>query len=200
MVDNILRLTGKVDIAAAAPTGKTPTITALVYSGGILNAPGYVNTVVDLAGVDASGEIPILIDHSTAVDSIAGQGTVANANGQLHLQGTLTDATTAGSKVLGLARSKMGLQASIGLAVERKESIAPGKTVLVNGRSFTAGPAGLNIVRQGRLREVSLVAVGGDPDTQVSISARCGSLSEGNESMTIENTPATPDPVAVLRC
>ncbi len=193
MPSDLLRLTGQVEIQAAGDQAKTPRVSILAYTGGLMSPPGWPNVVVDLAGADVSGDIPLLAGHGEDLDNVAGQGRATIRNQQLYVEGSLTEATTAGQKVLALARSGISLQASIGFAPDRREYVPAGQSVAVNGHVLKAGNNGLTIIRSGRLRETSLVPIGADPNTQVRIAAKAASQ-KGNHSMANEpSTIETPD-------
>jgi hypothetical protein len=167
---DMLQFTADIDLQAADGQ-KRPRVTMIAYSGGIFSPSGYPNCIIDLAGAQVDGNIPLLDGHDQELDSFVGQGTATIRNGQLLLEGILTDATNAGQKVLVLAKSGVNLQASVGYAPGEIERIHPGESVQVNGRKFTARNSGLTIIRSGRLREVSLLPLGADSNTQVSIAA-----------------------------
>ena len=189
-MSDLMRLTGNVEIEAAADgSAKIPRVEILAYTGGEFSPAGWPNCIIDLAGAIVSGEIPLLAGHGDALDDIAGQGRATVRDGQLHVSGRLTEATTAGAKVLALARSGISLQASVGFAPDRREHIRAGDTTRVNGRTIKAGERGLTIIRSGRLREVSMLPIGADPNTQVTIAAKSGANSmKGKPSMNTETT------------
>lgn len=192
MTDSIIRLTGNVEIqAAAGDQARAPRVAIVAYSGGEMAPPGWPPLVIDLSGADVAGDIPILAGHGEDLDSIAGQGKAEVRNHQLHVQGTLTDATASGQKVLALARGGVNLQASVGFSPGKREYVSSGQTVRVNGRSFTAGDRGLTIIRAGKLREVSLLPIGADPGSSVSISAK-GTTRMANETTT-DTDPRNPE-------
>ena len=191
-MSDLLQFIGEVSIQAAADGQRTPRVSILAYGGGEMKVGGFGPVAVDLAGADVGGDIPLLADHATTLDNIAGQGLATIRNQQLYVEGILTEATTAGQKVLALARSGISLQASIGYVPDRREQIAPSQKTAVNGRTLTAGPSGLTIIRSGRLREVSLLPIGADADTQVSIAASAAQ-SKGTRTMSQETTTIIPD-------
>ncbi|MEN6404842.1 MAG: Mu-like prophage major head subunit gpT family protein [Thermoguttaceae bacterium] len=155
----------------------------MAYGGGEMRISGFGPVAVDLSGANIAGDIPLLADHTASLDTIAGQGQATIRNQQLYVEGILTDATAAGQKVLALARSGITLQASIGFQPYRREQIPPGQSVVINGKAITAGQNGLTIIRSGRLREVSLLPVGADPNTQVQIAATGGVKMKGTMKM-----------------
>jgi hypothetical protein len=185
---DLLRLTAPVEITAAAgDEKKTPAVQIVAYDGGEMRLPGWGNVVVDLAGADVSGAIPILSAHGEALADIVGQGRATITGNTIHVTGILTDATSAGQQVIALARSGIMPQASIGFAPAKREHISAGATIRVNGRSFTAGESGLLVIRAGKLREISLVPIGASPGTSVSISAK------GQRQMSTDNQNTTND-------
>ncbi len=187
-MSDLLHFQAGIEIRAAE--GKQPTFSGVVYSGGPMRVAGFGQVVVDIAGADLSGAVPVLVDHGETIDGLVGQGTATAHNGTILAHGTLTTATEAGAKVVALARSGVSLQASIGFAPDRREFIHAGATIMVNNQTITAGAGGLTIVRSGRLREISLVPIGADPDTNISIAASRGGKAT---SMPNETTITTPD-------
>jgi len=181
----LLLTAATVEIKAAAGAEKAPTVSILAYSGGTMHVAGFGLAVVDLAGLDITAALPLLADHETDIGSIVGSGVARIEAGKLIVSGTLTGATAAGAKVLELARGGFPWQASVGIEPLDRERIPAGKTITVNGQKITAPPTGLTLVRRGRLREVSILAVGADPGTTVSIAAQ---LQRGKLKMTTSKT------------
>ncbi|NLF08216.1 MAG: hypothetical protein GX594_09585, partial [Pirellulaceae bacterium] len=175
---DIIQLRAEVEIQAASDGAKTKRFSMVAYSGGLMSPAGWPNVVIDLGGANVGGDIPILAGHADDLDSIVGQGQATVQNNQLHVAGTIIDATSAGQKVVALARSGISLQASVGFTPDKRENLPAGSKVSVNGRTLTAGNQGLTIIRSGRLREVSLLPIGADPNTQVSIAATAAQSKE----------------------
>jgi len=180
---DLLQFGGEVSIQAAADGRNQPRVSIMAYGGGMMHVAGFGPIAIDLAGADVGGNVPLLADHENKLDSIAGQGRAAIRGQQLFVDGILTEATEAGRKVIALAKSGITLQASVGYVPERREHIGPGQTVSINGRTLTAGNQGLTVVRSGKLREVSLLSVGADPNTQVRIAASGGAKTKGDPRM-----------------
>jgi hypothetical protein len=192
---DILRLTGRVEIQAGAADGKRPKRFSMVaYSGGLMSPSGWPNVVIDLAGADISGDVPILAGHAADLDNIVGQGQATVREHQLHVQGIVTDATPAGQKAIALSEAGISLQASIGFAPDKRDHIAAGAKVSVNGRTLTAGDQGLTIIRSGKLREVSLLPVGADANSQVTITAKAASQQPKRNLRMSETTTTTEAP------
>lgn len=186
-MNDLLHLTAPIQIQAGADGKRTATFTILANSGGEFSAPNWPSSVIDLNGLEISGTIPVLVGHDEAdLDALAGQGVASVEGGRLYVRGQLTQASAGGALILGLARDSVQLQASIGVDPTEVEFIRPGEKVSINGRTLAAGQRGLRVVRRGRLREVSLVSVGADPNTAVSIAA------QGAKNMVSQTT--NPDP------
>jgi phage major head subunit gpT-like protein len=171
---NHLAIQAEFSVAAAMDSAGqpvAPTFSLVGYTGAAIKQFWSRNPlVVDLAGMDTgSGVLPILYGHDASLDSVLGQSsTTINDGKQLVLAGDLFGASATSEQVLNLARRGMKFQASIGADINRIENISAGEKVNVNGREF-AGP--ISVVRSSKLREVSIVLMGADPDTSAAIAA-----------------------------
>lgn len=144
----------------------------VAYTGAPMKIRGYRSpVVVDIAGLNVpSQNRPILLDHASDVDSIAGQSdSISVVDGKLRVSGEILAGTSRIDNVLNLASRGFRWQASIGANPERVEELRAGDTALVNG-SEVRGP--LTIVRQATLREISIVAMGADDRTDTRIAAQ----------------------------
>jgi len=167
--DELLLSAAEVEIQA---TGKPPAVTIVAYTGGLMSVPGWGPVAIDLAGIDASAEqVGILADHNSSLAGIVGHGKAVIANGRLLVQGTITPSTDAARQVVELAKGGFRFQASVGVAPLEYERVRAGELVEVNGRALKAPASGFTLVRAGVLREVSIVAIGADAGTSVSIAA-----------------------------
>src|SRR5690606_7002507 len=111
-------------------------------------------------------------DHVNAVSAVAGHGMPRVQNGQLTIEGHLSQTTEAGKLVVSLAREGLQLGASVGVHPDKVERVRAGDKATVNGKQLTAGQRGLTIIRSGSLREVSLTPVPADSTTSVSVAAK----------------------------
>ena len=187
MSEQLLRLSAPVEITAKAGDGaKVPTARIVAYTGGAMSVPGFGPVAIDLRGLEITAAVPLLADHETDIGSIVGSGSARIEAGQLIVSGTLTTETEAGARVVELGKGGFPWQASVGVQPLERERIAAGQTVTVNGKQVTAGPGGLTLVRRGRLREVSITAIGADAGTSVAIAAH----HKGPERMTTQNIEA----------
>ena len=142
----------------------------LAYSGGTLPVNGYpVPVVVDLSGLEASGSIPILIDHKNTVEtSLGSTDHIENDGKQLVLAGPVTGTSDLAKSVIDQSDAKRTWQASIGARVLEAEEIKAGQTAFANGRKFV-GP--VIIARRSSLRETSVLSMGADSSTSVNLAA-----------------------------
>lgn len=157
--------------AAAAESTQSRRFDMIAYTGAPMKIRGYRSpVVVDLAGLNVpSQNRPILLDHTSDVDSIAGQSdSISVVDGKLRVAGEILAGTQRIDNVLSLASRGFRWQASIGANPERVEELRAGDTALVNG-SEVRGP--LTVVRQATLREISIVAMGADDRTDTRIAA-----------------------------
>ena len=165
-----LRFPAEIELVASA-AGKPPRISILAYNGGIMPVAGSGSIVVDLSGLTLPATVPLLGDHISTLDGVAGSGQPSIRDGRLLVEGTLADTPTA-AKVMALHKSSVPLQASVGLMPETRQSIRAGEVVSVNGKRLKAGQSGLTLIKSGTLREVSILPLGADASTTVHISAR----------------------------
>ena len=168
-MDDTIRFPASLEIRAA--DGKQPTFKGVVYSGGPMRISDFGQVVVDVQGAGLAESVPVLVDHGESIDHLVGQAQAIAQNGAIAASGTLTTATEAGQKVVAIAKSGVKLQVSIGFQPDRREFIQAGKTITVNLQTIVAGDGGLTVVRSGKLREISLVPIGADPNTNISIAA-----------------------------
>lgn len=156
------------ELTADGKPNAKPTFSIAAYSGGQMNVGFGRPIVIDVSGLRASQNTPILLDHDSS--QIVGQSNrVDMTGGQVRVDGRIMGDEEASRKVVALARDGFAWQASVGVQFSRGlESIAENQTVTVNGRKFN-GP--LLVLRSGRLGEVSFVAVGADENTSAKVAA-----------------------------
>lgn len=185
-VDEVVLASAEVAIQA---NGKPPTVTIVAYTGGLMTVPGWGPVVIDLLAINKSDlRVSILADHDATLRGIVGYGEAAVRDGKLIVTGALLVATEAARQILELARSGFRFQASVGVAPVEYERVRGGEVVEVNGRTIKAPASGLTLVRTGVLREVSIVALGADAGTSVSIAATRNKESGMSETETITLT------------
>ncbi|MFO0859084.1 MAG: Mu-like prophage major head subunit gpT family protein [Phycisphaerales bacterium] len=159
----------EVGIEAAGKDAR-PRINIVAYSGGLMTVPHWGPVAIDLAGLEAGAQVPLLADHNATVGSVVGHGEPAVANGRLIVAGVVSGAGEPARHVVEMARGGFQFQASVGVAPTEHERVKPNQSVEINGRSLSS-PGGFTLVRKGRLREVSITPLGADAETSVAIAA-----------------------------
>ena len=170
------------------------------YSGGkmpTLNGWDHP-VVVECSGVSAAQKLPILKMHSSwMVLGHTSEITIENeiaANGKFSMIDAGYEEREEIQKIVQAAKEGYAWQASIGtdpVNDTNYEFIPDGVTTTVNGQSL-AGP--FYVIRSCVLREISIVVLGADPNTSVSIEA---SKSKGEFKMTKEITAESAEPKTV---
>lgn len=168
-------------------SGRPPTISVVGYTGGMMRVPPFGDLVIDLAGLQLSGDpIPILADHDSSLRGIIGHGVARVNAGRLLVQGTLIPGSETTQRIIELNKSGFRFQASVGVAPGIVERVRAGETLHINNRTIQSPQTAFSLVRTGELREISLVALGADASTSVSIAA---SRNKGFGMTTDNNTP-----------
>jgi hypothetical protein len=171
--EDLLLAAPEVQIEAGAES-RRPRLSIVAYTGGVMRVPGWERVVIDLAGLELSGGVAILSDHDSTRRGVVGHGTAEVREHRLFVTGSISATGEAAREIVESSRNGFPWQASVGVEVFDREQVRAGQRVEVNGRSIEA-PAtsgcGLTLVRRGRLREVSIVGIGCDGDTAVSIAA-----------------------------
>lgn len=181
-----LALSVPLSLQAAAGNG-LPRFDLVAYTGGVIKPYGWWDgVIVDLAGLEIqSQQLPIRYGHRAEWASGVGHTeSVSVANGQLTASGVISRDTLAAKEVVKAAQNGFPWQASIGADPLEVEFLREGVTTTINGQKVT-GP--LDIVRRARLYEISIVDLGADPDTEVTIAAQRGAT-QGAISMAIPNS------------
>jgi phage head maturation protease len=170
------------------------------YKGGLLLVSGWeAPIVVDLTGLEIpAGGVPLLQDHDNATGSVLGRATVTNDGQELHAVGHLSKATQAARTVGKMLDEGMLLQASIGADIHEFDHIRPGQSVAVNRRRFEADERGLIVARKASLHEISVVPLGADTETSVSLAARLNFSAKGSRMPTATKTPTFEEYLASL--
>jgi phage head maturation protease len=171
---------------AATPVAGSPRrFSGVAYSGGVIPNYGWLGDVaIDLESLknDQGEEIPILVDHDQSIDGIAGKGRIFKATGSdglpfLSVEGELSQATDAGTKVAALFAEGFPVQLSVGMQANVREVSEP---TTVNGRAMDVSA----IFEDATVREVSFVPVGADPNTQAqAFSAAAAATSKEKRNM-----------------
>jgi hypothetical protein len=146
-----------------------PKISALVYNGGIMTIAGWGPLVIDLAGLQISENIQLLTSHENDIENLIGYGTARIANNTILLTGFFNDSEMA-NKIIAMSKSGQKFSASVGVQAETTYDVSAGNEVEINGRKIKAEDS-FTVVSKGLLREVSILPLGADSQTSVSIAA-----------------------------
>lgn len=178
-------LTCAADFEAAQGDALPARISGVAYSGGPVM--GGI-AVIDLASTKIAMPAPLLASHEH--DEVIGALTQGNNTGaELTVAGELySDIDDTARAIAAKAKRGHPWQLSVGIYGMNFEDVAPGNVVTVNGREFK-GP--ITVLRGGTVREVSVVALGSDAETNAAFfSAHSAATKTGDESMTIEQLQA----------
>lgn len=161
-----LILTSRAEIRAGA--SKTPKVSILAYSGGLMRVPAWGPVVLDTAGMQFADSITLLADHVSNLDGIVGAGRGSVARGSVMVDGVLARSSEAAMKIIELSKAGVEFQASVGADPIQTASVTSAN---VNGRTIQSKTP-FTLIQKSLLREVSITALGADPTTSVAIAAR----------------------------
>lgn len=146
---------------------KTPKISGVVYAGGKIDVGFEYPVIVDLNGLELTQETPLLTDHENKTSARIGVITAKIENNILTVEGQILSESNEAKDIIAQAKNSTW-QASIGADIVEAAKVETGKMV-VNGIEQEAP---FIFVSKSILREVSIVAVGADKDTQLKIEAK----------------------------
>ena len=179
------------EIIAAAQDGKHK-VKGLAYSGGKMRLFGWSRpVVVDLSGMNISGDVPLLTDHTNYTEGRIGVVTATLTESGLEITGEIVAGSDVAENIITQGKAGADWQLSIGAEVEAAELVQEGKRV-VNGIEHEAP---FYHVTKSTLREVSVVAVGADKATHMKVTAKLEL--KGNSIMEPKDTHKTATPSAV---
>lgn len=149
-----------IELKANAEGGLPAKFAGTAYSGGLV--PDY-GVVIDMATTTYNAKLPLLDSHSRW-DIVGVIEQAATRDFQMQVAGNLFSDMPGSSaeRIAQLAQRGVPFEMSVGLYAFRREFVPAGETVKVNGQTFN-GP--VNVLRNGQVREVSIVTLGADPRT-----------------------------------
>ena len=150
-------------------TGDLKHVEGIAYSGGAVTQYWSERPIyIDIAGMEIAKQIPILFSHENSPSARIGEAEITKTGNALEFKGVID----AGGDERAYEVVKKGLkidwQVSIGAEVRSAKRIESEETIEVNGQTVQ-GPA--LIVTESLLREISVVAVGADAETNMKIVA-----------------------------
>lgn len=160
-----IRLSAPLALLAPPPGKPLPAqFAGIAYTGGLVPSHG---AVIDLASTTVPKSMALLAEHQR--EQIIGKVDDAGVrNNQIAVAGALYSDMigTPAERIAQLAQRGTAFQLSIGLFNFSEEYVPAGITATVNGKSF-AGP--VTVMRNGVVRECSVVTLGADPHTSVEL-------------------------------
>jgi hypothetical protein len=145
---------------------KTP-FDSIAYTGGMIKQGwSWWPVVVDIQGIDAFLPLPALADHINKCSSSLGQHeSVSLSPEQITSTGHIYPRYSAlAANIFNTAKQGQRWQMSIAGPIRSIEEVKEGEQVDVNGETFN-GP--IYIVRRMTLREITVVPVGADVNTEL---------------------------------
>lgn len=181
MADHLLTIDGAPVIlqAAAKPDGG-PRVQITAYTGSTMVVSGWGRCCIDLLQLDLPGSVLLCADHSELIGGIVGSGRPYVKDNQLLIDGQLAAGTDATNQLVALAKAGVALSASVGVVATGAAEVLSSGKALVNGQTIDAAEGTVKIVRQARLKEVSICAFGADRNAKTEIFA---SHPKGNSPM-----------------
>lgn len=130
----------------------------------------YGQLALDMDGLEVPSQVqPVLLDHAT--DKILGQTESIEVaeDKSLQARGKIHTVTEHGRDVVKLMEKGVPYQMSVYIPPSAVEFVEAGASAEVNGHTMN-GPGA--IYRQSTLREVTITALGADPNTQAALLSR----------------------------
>ena len=165
-------------------------VAGLAYSGGKMRLFGWSKpVVVDLSGMTVPESVPLLANHENHTLGRVGVVGAKIEDGHLAIAGDIVAGGELAEAIVAQGRAGADWQLSIGAEVEAAELVQEGKRT-VNGAEHEAP---FYCVTKSTLREVSVVAVGADRSTHMTVTAQL--QLKGNSIMEPEVTNKETKPV-----
>ena len=141
----------------------------IAYTGGAIGQSWTGSPVIiELDSLKFRQQIPLMVDHNTdSVENRIGELTAKVEGNQIVIDGVI-DTNIPLARELAERGRRIAWQLSVGASPGDALELRKGEKMTVNGAEIT-GPA--IICRNYTLHEVSVVSVGADPNTSLSISA-----------------------------
>ena len=196
------------EITAAKDGGGKHKVAGLAYSGGKMRLFGWSKpVVVDLSGMTVPESVPLLANHENHTLGRVGVVGAKVEDGHLAISGDIVAGGELAEAIVAQGKAGADWQLSIGAEVEAAELVQEGKRT-VNGVEHEAP---FYHVTKSTLREVSVVAVGADRSTHMTVTAQLqlkgnsimepsikgtGNGEQGTDAHAAPSTPAAAAPAA----
>jgi hypothetical protein len=157
---SMVLMSAPIELKPAADGALPARFEGIAYSGNFV--PDY-EVVIDMATTTFKQRLPLLDSHWRS-DIVGVVEQAANKDGAMSVSGRLFSdmAGSSAERIAQLAQRGVPFEMSVGLFAFTREWVPAGKSVNVNGQVFN-GP--VNVLRNGQVREVSIVTLGADPRT-----------------------------------
>lgn len=144
-------------------------INGLAYSGAVIKNHGfYENLVIDLSTLSIAKEkTPIFKDHNPT--QVAGFGKAVIDENQVRIKGKISKKNSFGNEILDLAADGFDWEMSLGVYEGQLVEFVNGE---FNGQKIEKGIA----LKNGVIREISIVALGADSQTEAEIFKHKGDI------------------------
>lgn len=193
-MDELLKIEA---VATADNKSNGAKITGIAYGGGTFKQNWEWRPVVlNLAGLEFAPQIPLMDSHTNSTRTKLGEVNAIVVDNQLFIEGAITSESEDAKQVIADGK-KSDWQLSMGADPLQRVLVEAGETVEINGRQFH-GPL-IHVVK-AMLREVSVVAIGADAETNLKIAARFNlsnnlkgeiQMPKGKDENVVANAPAT---------
>ena len=165
-------------------------VSGLAYSGGKMRLYGWTRPViVDLSGMTVPDSVPLLANHENHTLGRVGLVSAKIEGGTLSIAGDIVAGGELAEAIVAQGKAGADWQLSIGAEVEAAELVQEGRR-RVNGVEHEAP---FYHITKSTLREVSVVAVGADRSTHMTVTAQL--QLKGNSIMEPEETNKETKPV-----
>lgn len=156
--------------AAAGEEKKNAKCSGTAYGGGkmIVSWSYPYPCVIELSGMEIPPTFPLLCDHYNSVMTKIGDLTGKVNVPYLNYSGDIYPTSEQANNVIEQAKAGGAWQNSIGAIPLEYRFVEAKETVIANGKEFT-GP--LYYISKSKLREISVVAIGADDQTNMAIAA-----------------------------
>ncbi len=192
------------EITAAKDGGGKHKVAGVAYGGGKMRLFGWSRpVVVDLSGMTVPESVPLLANHENHTLGRIGVVAAKAEDGHLVMSGEIVAGGELAEAIVAQGKAGADWQLSIGAEVDAAELVQEGKRK-VNGAEHEAP---FYHVTKSTLREVSVVAVGADRSTHMTVTAKLelkgnsimepsikgtGNGGQGTETPAAPTTPAAP--------
>ena len=179
------------EITAAKDGGGKHKVAGVAYGGGKMRLFGWSRpVVVDLSGMTVPESVPLLANHENHTLGRIGVVATKAEDGHLVMSGEIVAGGELAEAIVAQGKAGADWQLSIGAEVDAAELVQEGKRKVTGAEH----EAPFYHVTKSTLREVSVVAVGADRSTHMSVTAKLEL--KGNSIMEPEVTNKETKPVA----